>query len=477
MTGSSSGPTSDVHYVVGCGPLSGEVSIPGDKSISHRALLIGALAKGDTRISGLSGGEDVSRTRSALVALGVDIGDDQDGQVVVHGSAGSLHAPGAPIDCGNSGTTMRLLAGVVAGYPWTTCLIGDTSLGSRPMDRVAVPLREMGATVSGHGERCLPPLEISGGALRGITYPVPVPSAQVKSAILLAGLRATGDTTIYESLPTRSHTEEMLEMAGADIEVLCDEAPSVGRTICLKPGSLSPLDLIVPGDPSQAAFWVVAGCIVPDSEIRIRNVYVGPGRRGFLDVLKRMGADVDFGDASESLTASRPSSPNKVDLVVKYGRLVATTISAQEIPGLIDEVPILALGAALADGRTVFHGVGELRVKESDRLSGIVAMLNAFGGCAAIDGDSLIVDGVEELSVPTVKIDSLGDHRMAMVAAVAAMTLGDANATAGEAASDNAGVAIVGWSVVATSYPGFADDYEVLRSLNADNRPLGQEGL
>jgi 3-phosphoshikimate 1-carboxyvinyltransferase len=429
---------SEPFLVTGGRPLVGTVAVPGDKSISHRALLLAAVADGTSVVRGLSDGDDVRRTADAVTVLGAGI----DGTRIT-GAGEGLRPPGAPLDMGNSGTTMRLLAGLVAGFEIRCVLEGDASLSTRPMDRVAVPLRLMGATVEGTGPRCLPPLRVVGGGLRGIDYTSPMASAQVKSSVLLAGLRAAGETVVREPVATRRHTEELLALCGADVTVDDDDGVHVVR---LRGGELRRFEIDIPGDPSQAAFWVVGACVVPGSEITVERVYVGPGRRGFLDVLGRMGAAVDEvpvtgpGDLAATATIRARSGP-----------LRATTVDAGEITGL-DEVPVLAVAAACAEGTTVFHGVGELRVKESDRLAAVVTLVHAFGGAAEARGDDLVVHGSATLSAGS--FDAAGDHRMAMAAAVAAAVAG-----AGEPSR------ITGFESVATSYPRFADHLDELAAV------------
>ena len=428
------GPSPVALEVPGGRPLVGSVDVPGDKSISHRALLLSALAEGTSTITGLSSGDDVTRTRLAVGALGAVVGEDG-ARVTVDGGRSRLSAPSGTVDLGNSGTGMRLLAGVVAGVPGTTRLTGDASLRSRPMDRVADPLALMGATVVGEGERCLPPLAVTGRALHGIDYTPPMASAQVKSAVLLAGLDAEGETVVREPVATRAHTEEMLAEAGADIEV---EAWGEGRIVRLRPSTLRARSWEVPGDPSQAAFWVVAGAVVAASRVTVDQVHLGDERIGFLHVLIRMGADVtvhDIGGDVGSITVS--ASP-----------LTGTTVESSEIPSL-DEVPILAVAALVADGPTRFRDVGELRVKESDRLEATARLVRAFGGVASVEGDDLVVAGGAVATPGTV--DAGGDHRMAMAAAVAAAAVPGAGRSR-----------IVGWEAVATSYPGFADTLDRL---------------
>ncbi len=413
----------------------GSVALPGDKSISHRALLLAALAEGTSTIAGLSDGDDVRRTLEAVRALGAEV-EEGDQATVVQGGRSRLHSPNGPIDLGNSGTGMRLLLGVVAGLPVTANLTGDASLRSRPMDRVAEPLGRMGAHLSGQGSRCLPPVAITGGKLHGIEYTPPMASAQVKSAVLLAGLSAEGDTVVHEPVPTRAHTEEMLAQMGADITV---SNSSSGRTIRIGRSDLSPTTVSVPGDPSQAAYWVVAGVVVPGSVVTVVDIHLGAERTGFLDVLRRMGANVTVDEqvAGHGSITSRTSS------------LTGTVIHAEEIPSL-DEVPILAVAAALATGQSRFTDVGELRVKESDRLSGTVDLVTAFGGTAWTEGDDLVISGGEGLQPGFV--DARGDHRMAMAAAIA-----------GAACPSLTDVTtIIGWETVKTSYPRFHQDFDAL---------------
>jgi 3-phosphoshikimate 1-carboxyvinyltransferase len=422
----------DLQVVRGGVPLNGTVRVPGDKSISHRALLLAALAGGVSTITGLSRGDDVARTMAAVSALGAGVSTDGD-TVTVDGGRSRLHPPEAPIDLGNSGTGMRLLAGVAATLVGTTTLTGDNSLRGRPMDRVAEPLSRMGAVVTGVGDRLLAPLAVTGGALRGITYTPPMASAQVKSAVLLAGTAADGETVVNEPVATRAHTEEMLAAAGADISF---ERVGAGRVVRVRRSSLSPGVFTVPGDPSQAAFWLVAGVIVPGSLVTVADIQLGIERLGYLGVLRRMGATIEVAEAG-----------NQVGSVTSYAcALHGTVVEAAEIPSL-DEVPILAVAAAVAHGTTRFRGVGELRVKESDRLAGTVEMIRAFGGSAMTEADDLVVEGTGA-PLRAGRVEAHGDHRMAMAAAVA-----------GAACPPSSGeTTIAGWGAVATSYPGFADD-------------------
>jgi 3-phosphoshikimate 1-carboxyvinyltransferase len=422
----------------GGSPLNGNVVVPGDKSISHRAILLAALAEGESTITGLSTGDDVARTLQAIEALGAGV-TSVGGTVTVRGGRSGLHAPDGPIDLGNSGTGMRLLAGVVATLAGTTVLTGDDSLRGRPMDRVAGPLRLMGATVGGQGERCLPPVTIGGGDLHGIEYTPPMASAQVKSAILLAGLAAGGETVVHEPVATRPHTEDMLAAAGAEIDVEWDSGAKVIR---VRRSDLACGAYTVPGDPSQAAFWTVAATIILGSLVTVEGIALSPERLGFVGLLRRMGASIEV-DEHDDGTGS----------VTGYTcALHGTDVEASEIPSL-DEVPILAVAAATALGTTRFRDVGELRVKESDRLAGTADLVRAFGGRATVDGDELVVEGTGSPLRPA-RIDALGDHRMAMAAAVA-----------GAACAVGSGPTVVdGWDAVDTSYPGFAEELDRLRA-------------
>jgi 3-phosphoshikimate 1-carboxyvinyltransferase len=453
--------TPRVLVVQGGVPCRGTVRTPGEKSISHRAVLFAALAEGTSVIVGLSDGADVAATLAAVEALGADVERAADGTVTIRGGRGLLHEPAAALDCGNSGTSMRLLAGLVAGFGWETELIGDESLSSRPMDRVAEPLGRMGATVSGSGPDVRPPLRVKGGALHGIDWTTRVASAQVKSAILLAGLSAEGPTTVREGVTTRAHTEEMLADAGVDVTV---EPWGEGRIVTVHPSALRPVTpRTVPGDPSASAFFVVAGCVVPGSSVEVEGVYQGPARLGYVSVLQRMGAAVTVTSAADG-TATIAASTTAAG-----PRLTATTVAAAEIPSL-DEIPALAVAAAVADGTTVFSDVGELRVKEVDRLRAVIDMVTAFGATAEAHGDTLSITGTGAHGAPGAhgaqlhgaRFDSRGDHRMAMAAAVAAL-----------AAAPGERSLITGFGATETSYPGFADD---LRRLTGTG-PLAPRAL
>lgn len=413
----------DVLAVSGGGPLRGELRVPGDKSISHRALLLAALADGVSSISGLSDGADVAGTAAATAALGASV-ESAGGVVVVRG--GELRVPPGPINVGNSGTTIRLLAGIAAGCRFTTVLGGDASVNRRPMDRVAEPLRLMGADVDGSDGGRRAPLRITGGALRGITYQPPVASAQVKGAVLLAGLFAAGETVVREPVATRAHTEEMLAAFGADVCLGAGE-------VAVRASRPNPFEFAVPGDPSAAAFWMVGAALVSGSAVTVRDVYSGQGRDGYLRVLRRMGADLSVAPAGEG----------RVHLTCRSSPLRGTTITAAEVPELIDEIPVLAVAAAAADGPTRFEGAGELRHKESDRMHSVLAGLEACGASAEVDGDTLVVRGRSQLRGG--RIDAAGDHRIAMAFCIAGLVAGTETV-------------ISGWRSVATSYPGFVSD-------------------
>jgi 3-phosphoshikimate 1-carboxyvinyltransferase len=402
-------------------PVRGTLRVPGDKSISHRALLLAARAEGVSRISGLSTGQDVVDTQAAVVAMGAVVEGDR-----VNG--GQLREPDGVVWVGNSGTGIRLLAGFCAAFPWLTVLAGDESIARRPMDRVAIPLRQMGATVDGRRSGRLPPLAIRGGNLHGIRYQLPVASAQVKSAILLAGLGAEGDTVVREPAPTRAHTEELLALCGADIAV-------DGLDIRVRASTLEPFELDVPGDPSQAAFWVVAAVITPGSQLTIERVYVGRARAGFLDVLKRMGADIDVDMVGDHLA----------DIHVRYSpELHGTEVAGDEIPDVQDEVPVLAVAAAVAEGETVFRDAAELSVKETDRLATVTSELGALGGRVEPMNDGIVIHGSGGQPLPGGVVQSHGDHRIAMAAAIAGLAA-------------RGSTRIEGWEAVATSYPTFEE--------------------
>jgi 3-phosphoshikimate 1-carboxyvinyltransferase len=410
--------------------LRGGLALPGDKSVSHRSLLLNAIASGEARISGLSGGADVTSTAGCLRAMGVEIEADR---VIGVGLRG-LQEPRGPLDCGNSGTTMRLMAGLMAGQPFSTTLIGDESLSKRPMGRVADPLRLMGA------EAETDPLRIRGGRLRAIDYRTPVASAQIKSALLLAALFAEGTTTIVEPAPTRDHTERMLAAMGAPMESNVRAA-----TVCLRgpAESLRPLDVTVPGDLSSAAFWLVAGGLHPDAEITLGGVGVNPSRSFLLDVLERAGIRV------VRERDRRQGAEPVADLVVGTSRDARPFhLSGPEAALVIDELPVLAVAASLLPGTTRIEGAAELRVKESDRIAAMAAGLSAMGADVEERPDGWVITGPCQLE--GARVASAGDHRVAMALAVAALM---ARGT----------TEIEGAECVEISYPGFWDDLEAVR--------------
>ncbi len=435
----SPGPTArDVARILGSGPLTGRVRVPGDKSISHRALIFAALAEGRSEIVGLSRGDDVVRTAAALAALGAEVDARRWDHVVVDGGVSRLREAERPIDVGNSGTGLRLLAGVASRLPFLTVLLGDASIHRRPMGRIVEPLREMGAVIDGRDGGRLAPLVVRGGELQGIDFTPPVPSAQVKSAVLLAGLGASGPTTVRERFATRRHTEEMLELAGAPAEVAEQGGDHVVRV--RGDTELAPFSIDVPGDPSQAAFLVVAALVVPGSEVVVEQVYVGPGRAGFVDVLLRMGADIEL-VRRDATTA---------DLVVRHSDLHATEVRGAEVPDCIDEIPVLAVAACFARGTTVFADAAELRVKESDRIATTTSELRRIGGDVEATEDGMVVrgGGIE----PRGTVHSHGDHRIAMALAVA-----------GLAGGPGSELDVDGFAAVETSWPGFLDTIAALR--------------
>ncbi len=419
-----------VATFVGRGPLTGRAHVPGDKSISHRALLLGALAEGTSKVLGLGDGHDIVATRSALAMMGVEFDGD-----FIHGGRSRFREPERPLDMGNSGTGTRLLAGVLASMPFLSILVGDESIHRRPMERVVTPLREMGAFLDGRDNGRFAPLVVRGGRLHGIEYTPGVASAQVKSAILLAGLAASGETVVREPIATRRHTEEMMQLAGAKIRYSPDDKDYV---VALSASELRPFEIQVPCDPSQAAFFVVAASVVPGSDLTIENVYVGPGRAGFLNVLRRMGADISTVDRGA----------NVVDIHVRASELVGTEIGGDEIPGLIDEIPILSVAASCAVGTTVIRDARELKVKESDRIATVTSEMRALGANVEPTEDGLIITGPH--LVPRGRVRSHGDHRIAMSLAIAALR-GDET------------LEIAGFESVATSWPSFIDDLEALQ--------------
>lgn len=390
--------------------LVGRVRVPGDKSISHRALMFAALAEGRTHISGLLEGEDVLRTAEAMRALGAKV-VQKDGRWVVDGcGVNGLKEPADVLDMGNSGTAARLLSGVLATHPFMSIMTGDASLRSRPMGRVSVPLSEMGARFVTRAGQKLPMAVEGTGKGKPLHYRLPVASAQVKSAILLAGLNCEGETVVEEPAPTRDHTENMLRHFGTEVKV--EELPEAGRRITLKgPARLVAQDVLVPGDPSSAAFPVVAALLVPGSEIVVEAVGQNPLRTGLFRTLKEMGASLEIRD--ERVEGGEVIG----DLHVRAGRLKAVDVPAVRVPSMIDEYPVLAVACAFAEGTSRLRGLAELRVKESDRLASTVALLEANGAKVHVEGDDLIIEGQKTLPGGG-KVETHMDHRLAMSATV-----------------------------------------------------------
>ncbi|MBI3515682.1 MAG: 3-phosphoshikimate 1-carboxyvinyltransferase [Proteobacteria bacterium] len=417
-------------------PLTGEIRVPGDKSISHRALMFGGLAVGETRIAGLLEGEDVLATAAALRAFGCAVAHDADGAWRVRGrGVGGLAEPSELLDLGNSGTAMRLFMGIAAAHPFTSFFTGDASLRARPMARVATPLSSMGARFVSRSNWRLPLAVIGSADLMPIEYTLPVASAQVKSAILLAGLHAPGETTVIEPQPTRDHTELMLRHFGAEVRV--EDIGGARRVTVVGERELAAADIVVPGDPSSAAFALVAAAIVPGSSLICPGVGLNPLRAGLIDTLLEMGADITV--ANRRVAGGEPVG----DLTVRHGPLTGVVVPAERAPRMIDEYPVLAVAAAHARGATVMHGLGELRVKESDRLSAIVDGMRAAGATVAVEGDRLTVEGRGAPLAGGAAIATNLDHRIAM----AFLVLG---------AATERPMQIDDGRPIDTSFPGFA---------------------
>lgn len=429
--------------------LIGDITVPGDKSITHRAALLGALAHGETVIHNFLVAEDCLSTLRCLQQMGIGVDGIGTREVVVHGNGiRGLRDPRDVLDVGNSGTLARLMLGVLAGQPFEATVTGDASLRRRPMDRVALPLRQMGAIVEGQGERCTPPVTIRGGILKPLTYTTPMASAQVKSAILLAGLNACGTTTVRESGLSRDHSERMLKAFGAKItrrhdvsRVLASEVAMTNEVSIEGPAELQAQEVTVPGDVSSAAFFLVGAAILPGSEVRVRRVGVNPTRTGVLDVLRRMGADVRWENEGE--TSGEPVA----DVVVRHAPLRGVTIGGDLIPRLIDELPVLAVAACFAEGTTVVRDAKELRVKESDRIATMTSELRKMGARIEEREDGWVIEGPNQLKGAT--LQSHGDHRVAMSCAIAAL------AAEGETVIEDT-------ACIATSFPEFEEILEQL---------------
>ena len=415
--------------------LRGTIRVPGDKSISHRSIIFGSLAKGETKVYDILRGEDVLSTIQVFRDLGVSIQDDGDVIRIQGVGFQGLQAPTAPLDMGNSGTSIRLISGVLAGQDFAVTMVGDDSLSKRPMDRVAIPLRQMGVEIAGQGERDCPPLHEKGThQLHPIHYRLPVASAQVKSALIFAALQAEGESMIIEKEKTRDHTEDMIRQFGGEIQV-------DGKTIRIQGGQeFQGQEVIVPGDISSAAFWLVAGLILPDSVIKIENVGINQTRTGILDVIQEMGGDLTIEDRDEKAVSA--------SLTVKTSSLKGIRIDGELIPRLIDELPIIALLATQANGQTVIADAEELRVKETDRIQVVADSLNAMGANVVPTEDGMIITGPTPLH--GADLETFGDHRIGMMAAIAALLVKDGNVVLDRSEAIN------------TSYPSFFEDLETL---------------
>ncbi|MBM7636769.1 3-phosphoshikimate 1-carboxyvinyltransferase [Streptococcus saliviloxodontae] len=415
--------------------LSGTIRVPGDKSISHRSIMFGSLAKGVTRVYDILRGEDVLSTMQVFRDLGVQIEDK--GEVVeIHGVGfDGLKAPQNKLDMGNSGTSIRLISGVLAGQDFEVEMFGDDSLSKRPMDRVTIPLKEMGVEVSGQTDRDLPPLKMHGSKhLKAINYQLPVASAQVKSALIFAALQAEGESVIIEKEKTRNHTEDMIVQFGGEIAV-------DGKEIRISGGQeFTAQEVTVPGDISSAAFWLVAGLIVPNSKVVLENVGINETRTGIIDVIKAMGGKIELSNIDEIAKSAT--------ITVETSDLKGTEISGDIIPRLIDELPIITLLATQANGQTVIKDAEELKVKETDRIQVVADALNSMGADITPTDDGMIIQGKTALHGAT--INTFGDHRIGMMAAIAGLIVEEGDLVLERAEAIN------------TSYPSFFDHMEAL---------------
>ena len=415
--------------------LNGSIRVPGDKSISHRSIIFGSLAEGETKVYDILRGEDVLSTVQVFRDLGGEI-EDKDGVVTIQGvGMNGLKAPQNALDMGNSGTSIRLISGVLAGADFEVEMFGDDSLSKRPMDRVTLPLKKMGVSISGQTERDLPPLHLKGTKnLKPIHYELPIASAQVKSALIFAALQAQGQSVIIEKECTRNHTEDMLRQFGGDLSV-------DGKKITVQgPQKLSGQTVVVPGDISSAAFWLVAGLIVPNSRVVLKNVGINETRTGIIDVIRAMGGKLELTDMDPIAKSAT--------LTVETSDLKGTEIGGSLIPRLIDELPIIALLATQAQGQTVIKDAEELKVKETDRIQVVADALNSMGATITPTVDGMIIEGKSTLH--GARINTFGDHRIGMMTAIAALLVVD-----GEVELDCA-------EAINTSYPTFFDDLENL---------------
>lgn len=419
-------------------PLIGQIHVPGDKSISHRAIMLGSIAKGTTKIENFLNGEDCLHTIDIFRKMGVSIEQDETNVTIESEGYKAFQEPLEPLYFGNSGTTARLMLGILSGLPFHTVLHGDPYLTVRPMDRVVIPLRKMGAQIDGRNNGSFLPLAIRGQQLQGIEYDIPVKSAQVKSAILLAGLFAEGKTTVRELAKTRDHTENMLRAFGANLQVNGNEITITNKN------DLTAVDVTVPGDISSAAFFLVAASIVPNSELTLYNVGLNETRTGIIDVLNAMGANV-------TISNKRTSGGELLgDLTIRYSDLTGTTIEGDIIPRLIDEIPIIALLATQAEGKTVIKDAEELRVKETDRISAVVEVLTTLGAHIEEKEDGMIIYGKTPLKGGSIK--SYSDHRMAMLGVIASFICEET-------------VQMDDVSSIAISYPNFFEHVEQISNL------------
>ena len=389
--------------------LAGALAVPGDKSVSHRSLILNAIASGGATVSGLSDGADVRSTAACLRAMGVSIEPlDEPGSFQVAGLGPNLNEPTDMLDAGNSGTSMRLLSGLLASQDFLSVLTGDGSLRSRPMGRIVQPLQQMGASIMGRSGNTLAPLAIRGGNLRSIEYEMPVASAQVKSCLMLAGLSASGPTVLHQPALSRDHTERMMTAMGARVET--DDL-----ALTLHPAELQAVDVAVPGDISSAAFWMVAGLIHPNARVTITGVGLNPSRAGIIDALQMMGAGDSLLLENERLEGGEPVA----DVVASSANLKGIELGGEIIPIMIDELPVLAVAACFAEGDTIIRDAAELRVKESDRIATTVSELTRLGGNLEPRDDGMVIHGVGKLSGAAV--ESHDDHRIAMAMAVAGL--------------------------------------------------------
>ncbi len=425
--------TPDTVKAAPAGALKGEFAVPGDKSISHRALILGSIADGVTEVRGFLDGEDTVATLKAFESMGVGIERSTPTIVKIRGNGmDGLKKPPGAIDAGNSGTTARLLAGLLSAQPFGSVITGDASLRRRPMGRIITPLTEMGASITGSKNNTLPPLTIQGKSLKGIRYSSPVPSAQLKSAILLAGLYAEGETTVTEPAKSRDHTERMLRLFGADVT-------TEGRSVTIRRTKrLEARRVEVPGDLSSAAFFLVGAVITAGSEITVKGVGVNPTRTGVIEILKRMGAGIEVADPREV------SGEAVADLRAKSSSLKGIEITGAELLPAIDEFPVICVAAAFAEGTTVISGAGELRVKESDRIAVMAESLKAIGAECSETPDGITINGSSGAPLRGGKVKSHGDHRIAMAMAIAAL-------------KTETGIEIEEAGAVQVSFPGFFD--------------------